>query len=102
MMAFVPFSAAIGTAKLAPQIELYIALVCGALRPEYTADTHGTSFHTPAGALLSQAMPFISFSSLGGISSPDLCAADPVVQAAVAKLSTGMSCIAGVGCFSVQ
>lgn len=60
---------------LAPRIEIYTMLVCRVVRPDIYYDQSQSG-------LLSSPQPVPNL--------PQLCAADPVVQAAVAKLSTGM------------
>lgn len=91
---------------IAPRIEIYTMLACDAHKPEYTAGrgTEGLGIHPPwwskddivqisastavsANSLNEQALS-ISMSNDTIPPSPQLCRSDPVVQAAVARLTT--------------
>jgi hypothetical protein len=89
-------------ATLAPRIEIYTMLACNVHKPEYTANLHlgSTGFPFPtkiAGeygviptVLYNISAPLITGKiSSGGGQNPNTCASDPVVQAAVAKLTIG-------------
>lgn len=78
-------------ATVAPRIAVYTRLACIAHKPEYTSiDIWNPTRH----ALPTLFSPFspdqpLPFSSKGGDAKSDLCASDPVVQAAVATLTLG-------------
>ena len=103
-----PFTAIAGSATITPRIEIYTTLACSFLRPEYgespqqPADIlgflHSNDFKIPAVAHQSNSVDisdvFMIDKSLltNGADTPPTrkqrCASDPVVQAAVAKLTS--------------
>lgn len=111
LIAAIPFSAIAMAATMAPRIEIYTILACSVHRPEYTRNHHlakelnlpylgNNEFFTPgptlgvlAGHENIQQSINISFSQgqIHQSSTEDEqdCASDPVVQAAVAKLTAG-------------
>lgn len=95
-----PFAAIAASATLAPRVEVYTTLACRVHRPDiYDQDFSGTT----ADRAVSKIIPsyYVSSSVLGihSLGTRELklngpvegkrCASDPVVQAAVAKLSAG-------------
>jgi len=70
-MGSLPFIVIAMSATLTPRIEIYTTLACRLLRPDI--------YHDESMSLMSTFAPARS----------QLCAADPVVQAAVARIATG-------------
>jgi hypothetical protein len=99
-----PFSAIAMAATIAPRIEIYTMLACGVHKPEHTSNSdpsgiptrspfsygkYSQEFGVPPPLLAS-----VGFgSSVNGVETQipqwKACASDPVVQADVAKLTTG-------------
>ncbi|KAF9444748.1 MFS general substrate transporter [Macrolepiota fuliginosa MF-IS2] len=75
LLVALPFTAIAMSATIAPRIEVYTTLACRVIRPDIYSDVS-----QPNTAVLSTVAE----------TRPQRCAADPVVQAAVAKLSAGM------------
>src|ERR1700722_2037482 len=106
-----PFSAIVASATIAPRIEIYTALACRAHRPEYLSCgkdnpnvthyqsvTHlsemNISFHRslldfPLDRHHSVDFIFTAPSQNDTGQQPNRCTSDPVVRAAVAKLTLG-------------
>jgi hypothetical protein len=84
-----PLTAISMSATLAPRIDVYTILACKVLRPEYN-----TTADLPHLLSTQHQVAAPSFNHLSTITrnepGPDRCATDPVVQAAVAKLTIGM------------
>ncbi|KAJ3539408.1 hypothetical protein NMY22_g4751 [Coprinellus aureogranulatus] len=113
LIAAVPFSAIAKTAALAPQVELFIQLACRVHKPDIFNSGHGLNDTSP---VLEMALPPaavvhtpVPVSAIGDIPSQhdkraaavlrkpaSPCAADPTVQAAVARLSAVTSTTMGV------
>jgi hypothetical protein len=108
LLVMIPLAAIVASAAFAPRIEVYTALACKVHRPEYfvTEATHPSSverqnldlksfprssFDSPDAVDRLYLDDVGSLSLFQGGSKRDLnpCASDPVVQAAVAKLSLG-------------
>lgn len=110
LLATTPFTAIAMSATLAPRIEIYTSLACRVHKPEifkhsFPTVDHGISatdkvivsnhsFSSPV--LLSPILDTIiapsgefAYQNQSQPANPNLCASDPVVQAAVAKLTTG-------------
>lgn len=75
----VPFAASATAATLAPKVEIYTQLACDAHKPEYRSD-NGT----------------LATFTFGSDNSTQLCASDPVVGAAVARMNMIMTGTLGV------
>ena len=108
LLAIVPFTAIAASSTITPRIEIYTSLACSFLRPEYgeshqqPADILGLlhsvdcriSAMTHQSSCVNIPDGFMTDTSLrtNGMDTPPTrkqrCASDPVVQAAVAKLTT--------------
>lgn len=108
LLIITPFTAMAASSTITPRIEIYTSLACSFLRPEYgeslqqPADIlgflHTNDCRIPAVALHSSCVNFSdvfmidkSLQTNGADAPPtrkQRCASDPVVQAAVAKLTT--------------
>lgn len=84
-----PFSSIAFSATMAPKVEIYTQLACLAHKPEIFWDTLISipQYTLPAIANASASIDTSSFVEVLGQSNS--CAADPVVQAAVAKFTAG-------------
>ncbi|GLB34640.1 putative major facilitator superfamily protein [Lyophyllum shimeji] len=123
LLCLVPFVAMVPSGTIAPRIEVYTLLACHVHKPDMypqTSLTLGTSinvFETLSTASppvlrneyapfqwelsLSSSPIFLSQNGTRVAEKPGSCASDPVVQAAVAKLTTAISTTAGVlGCLT--
>lgn len=80
ILVLTPFTAIAMSATLAPRIEIYTMLACSVHKPDIFERSYMSSF-----------MPSALNSNLiqNARASENLCASDPVVQAAVAKLTAG-------------
>lgn len=103
----IPFTSIAMAATIAPKIEIYTLLACSVHKPEILQQTLNGSVELPIDTLLiypiiprgysnydfdtSQlfTLPLPAFQNDTHTPKPIICASDPVVQAAVAKLSTG-------------
>ncbi|OCH93392.1 MFS general substrate transporter [Obba rivulosa] len=99
ILSFVPFSTIVLAATVAPRIEILTRIACDALRPDYTVG-RGREDEDLFGQLyaLNSSEP-----RLGAFDDPNwkLCASDPVVMAAVAKLLVAMTTSMGfLGCLT--
>ncbi|EMD38291.1 hypothetical protein CERSUDRAFT_64554 [Gelatoporia subvermispora B] len=95
ILSFVPFSTIVLAATVAPRMEILTRIACDAIRPDYTVG-RGRDNEDLFGQ--SHAATFGTFSD-----DPNwrLCASDPVVEAAVAKLQMAMTTSMGVlGCLT--
>ncbi len=102
----IPFAGAATAATLAPRIDIYTQLACAIHKPEYTIGRGSDGSGLPTLSQLSvtfssEGMCFTARNSLYeliSISADErrLCAKDPVVQAAVAKLSMAMTLTLGI------
>ncbi|THG94666.1 hypothetical protein EW026_g6843 [Hermanssonia centrifuga] len=84
----IPFAGAATAATLAPRIDIYTQLACAIHKPEYTIGRG-----SDGSGLLTLSQLSVTFSSED---ERRLCAKDPVVQAAVAKLSMAMTLTLGI------
>ncbi len=95
-----PFAAIAMSATLAPRVEVYTTLACRVHRPDiYDQDFSGTAANravsktNPSHYVSSSILGIHNFGTRGlkfnGLVEGKRCASDPVVQAAVAKLSAG-------------
>lgn len=120
LLGILPFTAIAMAATLAPRIEIYTILACSVHKPDIFKETY-TGIDLPYSGFPFGGAPSISLPSAGARVSPlqdaeigtrftpdmvlrfgnhtqpkptnpNLCASDPTVQAAVAKLTAGMSC----------
>ncbi|THU77812.1 MFS general substrate transporter [Dendrothele bispora CBS 962.96] len=81
LICMLPLTSITMAATIAPKVEIYTLLACAQHKPEIF-DSLGLSFADPG-------------------SKPNLCAVDPVVQAAVARLSATMAlCMGILGCLT--
>jgi hypothetical protein len=102
LMLCTPFSTIAMSATLAPKIEIYTLLACSVHKPEIFRDSRLLS-HVPSSLALHQALVETTFPpsfdiAINNATAPIIsmdtphaspCASDPVVIAAVAKLTTG-------------
>ncbi|KAG5643210.1 hypothetical protein DXG03_001328 [Asterophora parasitica] len=106
LLFIVPFTAVAMSATLAPRVEVFTLLACSVHKPDIfrqTLPTLGGRFDVPEITMplppihgnMHQALTLSHFAAQNDTKPlPNLCASDPVVQAAAAKLSTGtLSCI---------
>ena len=106
LLAMMPFTAIAMSSTITPRIEIYTSLACSFLRPDYGESLqqpanilgflHSNDCRIPAVAHQSSCVDADVFNDkflqINGADIPPTrkqrCASDPVVQAAVAKLST--------------
>jgi hypothetical protein len=88
------------SATVGPRIEIYTRLVCNVLKPEYTAEPQVLfSLNGHASGISLSLLARLDYflvkarvhRALQNDPSFGSCASDPVIQAAVAKLSAGLS-----------
>jgi len=113
LLAIMPFTSIAMSATIAPRIEIYTMLACSAHKPDIfrhnfpgiefdlrSPTTSALDFRAPSSGLPTSPdiyfpgiYPFLDSSPKNGSTIPpkkgNLCASDPVVQAAVAKLTAG-------------
>ncbi|KZT09660.1 MFS general substrate transporter [Laetiporus sulphureus 93-53] len=97
----VPFSAIAISATMAPRIQIYTQLVCDAYKPEFKAGRGADK--SPMSLLSAVARSSYMLSTVTALDDRtyELCAADPVVQQAVSKLSLAMLSTMGIlGCLT--
>jgi hypothetical protein len=86
LLAAIPFTTTASSAKIAPRIEIYTALVCAVHRPDAAGQEFPTNLLQNFSYLSRLSAPLDSFTGLN----TSECASDPVVQAEVAKLIAGL------------
>ena len=123
LLMFTPFAAMAGSATITPRIDIYTTLACSFIRPEYGdglqqqldilggflhSNDCSSSYRIPAAAVAHQSScmnisDVIIFDKSFQTNGPDTpptrkqrCASDPVVQAAVAKLTSRAYRIASI------
>ena len=116
-----PLSAIASSLTVAPRIEIYTTLTCSILRPDYGDSPqrpdilgylHSNDYRIPTVAHQSSNLSCVDVSDVfmidkslqaNGADTPPTrkqrCASDPVVQAAVAKLTTGAYRIVSFTCY---
>ncbi|CAL1705198.1 unnamed protein product [Somion occarium] len=88
--ALIPFTAIATAATLAPRIEIYTKLICEVYKPDLSSPRENESYTALS-----------SFPSMYDDGNQKRCAADPVVQAAVAQLNMIITTSAGImGCLT--
>ncbi|PCH37837.1 MFS general substrate transporter [Wolfiporia cocos MD-104 SS10] len=89
-LAVIPFASLARAATAAPRVELYIELVCDAYKPD-----------TTIGRIVQSSSLLPMLPMLKEHDRWDICSSDPIVQAAVAKLSLAMTTSMGIlGCLT--
>src|SRR5258708_15659215 len=93
LLAAIPFTAAVASAKIAPRLEIYTVLACSVHKPDISGQDFG---HVLLGLPVFALPPHsygLTGTSLDSFRSfnASACGSDPVVQAAVAKLMAGLS-----------
>jgi len=97
LLAAIPLTAAVASAKIAPRLEIYTVLACSVHKPDISGQDFGHVLGPPVFALPphSYGLTGTSLDSFRSFNA-STCGSDPVVQAAVAKLMAGLSV-----CFSL-
>ncbi|KAI0957937.1 hypothetical protein AcW1_006164 [Taiwanofungus camphoratus] len=97
-LSLIPFTSIVTSATMAPRIEIYTQLVCEAYKPEYTIGRGADRDDEPPLFSIMKKLPSLVPLDDNGW---ELCSSDPVIQAAVAKLSLVMATCTGIlGCLT--